>query len=177
MRTLRRRLHAKSARRALHGVRRGSVPYLVVVRNQGAGPGASRRGFLPTLRREVTDSFQAKRITVTGRVQGVGFRPFVLRLARELDLKGWVRNAGGVVEIHVEGAGAAIDRFLDGVHTQARPFARPRPPMANRAPVEGYENFLIRDSLGAKPDSLSGPPDCFVCTECLAEMDDPSQRR
>lgn len=125
----------------------------------------------------MANSPQARRITVRGRVQGVGFRPFILRLARELNLKGWVRNAGGVVEMHVEGTGPDIDRFLDGVGAQSPAFARPSPPVVGDAPVEGYGDFLIRDSLDTPPASLSVPPDCFVCAECLAEMSDPRQRR
>jgi acylphosphatase len=66
-------------------------------------------------------------------VQGVGFRPFILRLARELNLKGWVRNAGGVVEMHVEGPGVAIDRFIEGVGAQSPAFARPGPPLVGDA--------------------------------------------
>ena len=57
--------------------------------------------------------FLARRILVTGRVQGVGFRPFVSRIAHELGLSGWVRNRSGEVEIHVEGPSGEAKVWLD----------------------------------------------------------------
>ncbi len=120
---------------------------------------------------------EAKRITLTGRIQGVGFRPFVLRLASQLGLKGWVRNAGGVVDIHVEGDAVGVDRFIEDLGARPPAFSRPSPPVVARARVEDYADFSIQESVGAQASKRSVPPDCFVCPECLAEMNDPRQRR
>ncbi len=67
---------------------------------------------------------ESRHITVRGVVQGVGFRPFVYRLAREHRLAGWVRNTSGSVEIEVEGEGPAVARFLEEIRSSAPPMAR-----------------------------------------------------
>jgi hydrogenase maturation protein HypF len=69
-------------------------------------------------------SKQAQRISVRGVVQGVGFRPFVYRLAREHGLTGWVLNHSGGVEIQVEGAAALLAAFARDLREQAPPRAR-----------------------------------------------------
>ena len=65
-------------------------------------------------------------ISVTGVVQGVGFRPFVYGLARRLDLRGWVRNTSGGVEILVEGERLQVERFVRGLKTEAPPAGKDR---------------------------------------------------
>ena len=64
---------------------------------------------------------QGAHVTVTGLVQGVGFRPFVYRLATDHGLAGWVRNTTGSVEITVEGEAAALEAFVHGLRTEAPP--------------------------------------------------------
>ena len=64
------------------------------------------------------------KISVRGVVQGVGFRPFIYRLAQEYNLKGWVRNTSGNVEIEVEGDGESLEKFLSDLEAKAPPMAR-----------------------------------------------------
>jgi hydrogenase maturation protein HypF len=66
----------------------------------------------------------AARLTITGLVQGVGFRPFVHREAMRTGITGWVRNTDGTVEVHAEGAPEALERFTDGLRTPAPVLAR-----------------------------------------------------
>ena len=117
-------------------------------------------------------------IFVEGRVQGVGFRPFVNRLAISHGLRGWVLNRAGRVEVFACGDASAIDRFVHELVARAPPLARPR--IARVEPIDSHsdtaESFEIRSSQGGGGDAEL-PPDHFVCNECLAEMADPSARR
>ncbi|AAU92405.1 [NiFe] hydrogenase maturation protein HypF [Methylococcus capsulatus str. Bath] len=119
----------------------------------------------------------AQRIQVRGRVQGVGFRPFVCRLAREFGLAGWVRNRGGGVEIHAEGDPAAIERLIDALVSRAPPLADPQPPVHRPAEFRGYAGFEILLSDSGDKTPIHVPPDHFVCPDCLDEMRDPAARR
>lgn len=116
------------------------------------------------------------RVAVRGAVQGVGFRPFVHRLAGELGLSGWVANdaAGAVVE--VEGDADAVRRFLVRLPAELPAHAV----LTGLEPAflepEGYEGFAIRPSLGGAKSALV-LPDIATCPECLREMRDPQDRR
>ena len=119
----------------------------------------------------------ARRLSVTGRVQGVGFRPFVWRLATREGIAGWVRNAGGRVDIHAEGPAEALDRFAAALIAAAPPLARPKAgPVAPAAPT-GARDFAIRASDAGAGVQAHIPPDLFTCDDCLAEMADPAARR
>jgi hydrogenase maturation protein HypF len=125
----------------------------------------------------MADEPLARRITVTGRVQGVGYRPFVYRQAAAHQLTGWVRNGGGEVEIHVEGPGEALARFEAALASQAPPLARASvvasiPVSSEHAPV-----FRIVHSAAGRRLDAHLPPDQFCCQDCLAEMADPVARR
>ncbi|HKE38116.1 MAG TPA: carbamoyltransferase HypF, partial [Candidatus Baltobacteraceae bacterium] len=120
---------------------------------------------------------EARRLHVTGVVQGVGFRPFVYRLACERGLGGWVLNGESGVEVHVEGEAAAIDEFASTL--------RARPPAAaligtfesERAQVCGFETFEIRESERREAPSVRVCGDLPVCDACLRELFDPADRR
>jgi len=115
------------------------------------------------------------RIRITGIVQGVGFRPFVYRIAVKNDLDGYVRNRGDAgVEIHLEGREENIRKFL-------RDLKEKKPPLAQiyeiiTLPLKGknkYEAFTILKS--SEEAELSGsviPPDIAICDECLKELRD-----
>ena len=120
---------------------------------------------------------QALRLTVSGRVQGVGFRPFVYRLAHRFGLRGWVRNETGTVEIWVEGEASALETFAKALLEQAPPLARPR--IATRSPAEpqAFETFEILPSRADAPARIHVPPDYFACDDCLRELRDPANRR
>ena len=119
----------------------------------------------------------ARRLLLSGRVQGVGFRPFVYRLAHELALDGYVRNLRGDVEVVLCGEAAQIERFAREVVERAPPLARPR--LAESSPhgerIEG--GFQIMASSAAVAPQVSVPPDFFCCPDCLAELADPGDRR
>jgi hydrogenase maturation protein HypF len=124
----------------------------------------------------------ARRLLVEGVVQGVGFRPFVWRLATELGLAGRVRNAAGRVEIEASGSPAALDRFARRLRTDAPPRARVErvtvapldpPAVASDLPLP----FEIDDSVAAAGADRLFPPDIATCDDCLRELHDPADRR
>jgi hydrogenase maturation protein HypF len=116
-------------------------------------------------------------IKVRGVVQGVGFRPFVYRLARTNGLKGWVLNAEEGVEIHLEGEKGSVQSFLEGI--------KARPPQAaviaevhvEPAQAAGFEEFTIRQSAAKRQPTVRISPDLPVCENCLQELFDPQDRR
>lgn len=116
-------------------------------------------------------------IIVTGRVQGVGFRPFISRLASEHRLSGWVRNRAGHVEIAVCGSRHVLDAFIRDIVERAPPLARPRLEATVPTDLEDTGTFLIRPSQVGDAQEAELPPDYFVCDDCLAEMADPAARR
>jgi hydrogenase maturation protein HypF len=120
------------------------------------------------------------KIRVTGIVQGVGFRPFIYRIAVKNDLSGYVRNRGDAgVEILLEGREQNIRKFL-------RDFKEKKPPLAQiydiiTLPLKGksrYENFtILRSSEEAELSGSVIPPDIAICDECLKELRDPENPR
>lgn len=115
------------------------------------------------------------RIRVRGRVQGVGFRPFVHRLAQTHHLSGWVRNDAEGVLIEVEGASA--QGFMDDLRYKAPPLARIRSLEAAPCPTTSETGFSI-DATGAEGRIAAAiPPDVALCADCLREMFSPSDRR
>jgi len=119
----------------------------------------------------------ARRLVMTGRVQGVGFRPFVYRLAREHGLTGHVRNLRGDVEILVAGSADRLNAFERELVERAPPLAQPvvRESSSATAPVES--GFHIAPSSVADEPQVSVPPDFFTCADCLQELADPADRR
>ncbi len=119
----------------------------------------------------------ARRLIVSGRVQGVGFRPFVYRIARAHDLTGWVRNETGQVVIHVEGRPADIAAFESALTHEAPPLARPHLESAEAAAPEATPDFRILASDACAHADIHLPPDLFCCDDCLTELLSPSERR
>ena len=117
-----------------------------------------------------------RRIRVRGQVQGVGFRPFVFRLAQELNLAGWVRNDGEGVDIEAEGAAEALGVFLARLETDAPPLASVTAVEANEASATGARGFEIKVSLRGTANTAV-TPDSVTCPDCLAELFDPANRR
>jgi hydrogenase maturation protein HypF len=120
---------------------------------------------------------QRRRIGVRGVVQGVGYRPFVFRLARELGLSGWVRNDPDGVSIEAQGNGAALDAFVARLRADAPPLARvirvAERPSAARAGERGFE--IVETGRGRSRTAIG--PDSAVCPKCLSELFDPADRR
>ena len=119
----------------------------------------------------------ARHIVLSGKVQGVGFRPFIFRIATKHQLTGWVRNRVGLVEIHVQGRAAALDGFLRDVFAQAPQLAQPVLQSERVVPPGVFENFSIVPSLDQGEANISVPTDLFTCDECLSELYTTSDRR
>ena len=123
------------------------------------------------------EKLPVRRVTVAGRVQGVGFRPFVYRLAHELNLTGWVYNASGVVEVAIQGLVDQLDAFARDVIDRAPPLARPELKRNEPGEWEDFRSFEIRASQAQAEPEIHVPPDQFMCDDCLAEISDPTERR
>ncbi|OIN90454.1 MAG: carbamoyltransferase HypF [Comamonadaceae bacterium CG1_02_60_18] len=118
----------------------------------------------------------ARRIRVTGVVQGVGFRPFVWRLAHERALCGWVRNDALGVEIAVQGAAHQVEDLLLRLRSEAPPLARVDTVQARDTDCQLWQGFQIVDSAPGLTQTAIGP-DVAVCDACLQELFDPANRR
>ncbi|HID32817.1 MAG TPA: carbamoyltransferase HypF [bacterium (Candidatus Stahlbacteria)] len=116
------------------------------------------------------------RIKVKGIVQGVGFRPFIFRLARDLNLNGYVLNSSSGVTIEIEGKNGSLERFIKRLKTELPPIARIDELMTENLPDQGYRSFTIRESREEKGSTLISP-DLATCSDCLREMRDHSDHR
>ena len=126
----------------------------------------------------MVEQVKTEKVLVEGIVQGVGFRPFVYRIATELELTGYVRNLGNVVEIIIQGSDDKIADFIYKLQNELPPIAK-----INNLETEEleddeeYADFTIKESS----DSFSGtsviPPDLAICDKCLEEINDPNNRR
>ncbi len=119
----------------------------------------------------------ARLIRVRGVVQGVGFRPFVYRLALANGLGGWVLNQETGVEIHVEGCDAGLQAFVNSLTAESPPAAVISALEILEGAPTGVTEFTIRDSRRAGPPSVRISPDLPVCDACLAELFDPFNAR
>lgn len=119
----------------------------------------------------------ARQIHVRGIVQGVGFRPFVYRLAHERGLCGWVLNDGDGVHIHVEGAAEALNDFATALRSEPPPAAQISAVEINHADFAAFPDFVIRESERAGAPSVRISPDLAICDACLAELFDAADPR
>jgi hydrogenase maturation protein HypF len=110
-------------------------------------------------------------------VQGVGFRPFVFRLAQAHGLAGWVRNLSGEVEIHAQGAPLELTHFGAALIAEAPPLAQPVIARQEHTTVQALAGFVILASSASARMQAHLPPDAFVCDDCLRELADPRDRR
>lgn len=129
--------------------------------------------------RTATEPTAAEHIVVSGVVQGVGFRPFVYRLARELGLSGTVGNDSVCVFIDVAGPAPALDSFAARLVTDAPPLARvERVERVTADPsTASTEGFAIVESRVSDRGRTFVPPDTAVCDDCRRELFDPTDRR
>ena len=117
------------------------------------------------------------RVRVEGTVQGVGFRPFVFRLAAELGLAGSVANDERGVVAEVEGPPGAVAAFLERLGPEAPPLARVERVAAEERPAAGTAGFTIAPSARRGTADALVSPDSATCADCLAELFDPADRR
>ena len=122
-------------------------------------------------------TIDAQHLVITGKVQGVGFRPFIYRHARGLNLSGWVRNCTGQVEVHIEGETVLLDQFSNTLVTAAPAISDPHIVSARPGKVAGYKDFRILASDASERPQIHIPTDFFTCPDCLAELRDPTERR
>jgi len=119
----------------------------------------------------------AVRLTLAGHVQGVGFRPFVYRLARELGISGTVQNRLGEVEVIAAGSEEQLARLQRELISRAPPLSRPAIVGAGPAEPPEATGFAILASEGGTDARVFVPPDYFMCDDCAAELADPADRR
>ncbi len=123
-----------------------------------------------------TENLRRLRMTIRGAVQGVGFRPFVYRLAAELGLTGWVGNTSEGVTIEAEGPEAELRDFLARIPREKPALAFLHGLEASFLDARGYTGFVIRESIAAEQTAII-LPDIATCADCLAEILDPHNRR
>ncbi len=117
------------------------------------------------------------RLEIRGDVQGVGFRPYVHRLAGSLGLAGWVCNGPRGVTCEVEGPLSALEAFQERLPRELPPRAAIRGLDTARVEALGESGFEIRPSLSDAAPAFSVPADSAPCPDCLRELRDPSNRR
>jgi len=137
-------------------------------RTKGEGPGTGGR--------DVRER-AALEVHVKGVVQGVGFRPFVHRLALRYGLGGWVRNEAGEVRIQLHGSREELDGFLGALRSEAPPLARIDSLETQAITLEPLEDFQVVASPPGSEGRLPVSPDVAVCASCERELGDPSDRR
>lgn len=119
---------------------------------------------------------EARLLHVTGTVQGVGFRPFIHRLAKAHRLSGYVKNLGNHVEILIEGKRIDIQYFLSDLPEKKPPLARVKEIKVNTVSFSGYPEFIIIHSEPGTFENSIIPPDTAICEECKLEIFNSSSR-
>lgn len=125
---------------------------------------------------KTTYPIERMRVHIDGAVQGVGFRPFICRVARELNLDGWVRNTSDGILMELEGPRAAIDIAFDRIEHERPPLAEIHSIQFTPAIPSGERGFTIAPSLGGRPTALV-QPDLATCPDCAREIFDSANRR
>jgi hydrogenase maturation protein HypF len=125
----------------------------------------------------LTECLTRINITITGAVQGVGFRPFVFHLAEQLGVQGWVRNNSSGVEIEAEGEAETLHAFVQALRDQAPPLARIEHLRVSEIEPVGQQGFAIRPSERQETSYQLVSPDIATCPDCLRELFDPADRR
>ncbi len=117
------------------------------------------------------------RVVIRGAVQGVGFRPYIYRLATEIGLNGWVINSSQGVFIEVEGSRPKLDSFLLRIEKEKPPLSFIRSLESSYLDAVGFETFEVRASDESGEKTVIVLPDIATCPDCLGEIFDPGDRR
>jgi len=123
------------------------------------------------------DKICSYQIRVQGIVQGVGFRPYVFRLAREFKLNGWVINSSAGVFIEVEGSRGKLQEFARRLTGDPPPLALIRSCEIKEIEPQGFLEFTIRESEDLEEKVVMVSPDIAICKECQQEVSNPNDRR
>jgi hydrogenase maturation protein HypF len=116
-------------------------------------------------------------IRIRGIVQGVGFRPFLFRVAKERELCGFVLNDDQGVLLEVEGAGHNLEGLVDQIREEAPPLSRINDIKVTRVAAAGHKSFEIRESPRARKRRVPISPDAATCPACLEDILDVANRR
>jgi hydrogenase maturation protein HypF len=116
-------------------------------------------------------------VVLKGVVQGVGFRPWVYRVARQHNLKGWVLNSRAGLIAHLEGGKGEVDLFVDEVKKNPPPLSKIDSIVVETAELVGYTDFTIRESEEDVDKVTLISPDVAVCPDCSNEIFDTNDRR
>ncbi len=122
-------------------------------------------------------NLSARYIIITGKVQGVGFRPFIYRLAHHFDLAGWVLNCTGQVEIHIQGPEQQLEQFSREIIAASPTISEPVIESIKNVTAKTISGFKILASKQSDTPQIHIPTDFFTCPDCLQEMRDPKERR
>ena len=117
------------------------------------------------------------RVTIRGAVQGVGFRPYVHRLATEIGLRGWVLNSSQGILLEVEGIQRGVDAFLLRLEKEKPPRSFIQSLEHTFLDPAGLTDFTIRESNTSGDAITIVLPDIATCPECVREIGDPTNRR
>jgi hydrogenase maturation protein HypF len=123
------------------------------------------------------ENYIAKKLEANGIVQGVGFRPFVYKLANRYGVKGEIANTSAGVSVHIEGFKHDIDRFCSDLTEKCPPLAHITNISIRSVPFGKYQDFSIAKSKGKRFRSTLISPDVAVCEDCLNELFNPDDRR
>jgi len=127
---------------------------------------------------DINGTISARRVNISGIVQGVGFRPFVFQLAHRYKFNGEVFNTAQGVTLVVEGTPEKIDAFCQDIVKKKPPLSSISDLESIQIPVRGYVDFTIRSSSGGEGErSALISPDVSICEDCLKEMTDATDRR
>jgi hydrogenase maturation protein HypF len=131
-------------------------------------------GKRPTSRKSGPEYMQllARKIILSGVVQGVGFRPFIYRHAQLNQLTGWVRNSSGRVEVHVQGKLRFLDEFENTLIESSPGLSQAVIESVNDTPCLETDEFQILASLADADADIHLPADLFTCDDCLQELID-----
>lgn len=119
----------------------------------------------------------SKEISVYGVVQGVGFRPFIYRLAKKYSLDGWVLNNGSGVTIHWEGSKKSINYAFDEMLSSPPPLAQITGYKTENSVIEGNSGFIIKKSTNSGGSGALIPADIGICSRCVEELNNPADKR
>jgi len=116
-------------------------------------------------------------ISITGIVQGVGFRPFIYTIAKKHSLRGWVNNTSSGVEIEIEGDHTNINQFIAELENNPPPLARIDNISVRGISAQNFDGFKIIHSTAREGDFIPISPDVSICVDCLGELFDEHNRR
>jgi hydrogenase maturation protein HypF len=114
---------------------------------------------------------ESKYIHITGLVQGVGFRPFIYRLAHQYSLNGWVENRNDGVNIKVEGPKKQMEEFIHAIRLNIPEASHISALVTEQAEVENFQEFFIRKSENVSSEVTEISPDIAVCKACVKDLD------